>query len=176
MPIETSNLPVSGGLIIAGLLYAGLAAFVTGPVIGERTIQKSGWDKQCIIALRKENVLRNPKPDFVPQLSCNSFFGWFGQEGQDFCNRYGDAAIPFLGQINEHQRKLSEHRQKRLSLAATNAMSRCNCAGSLLLEKKRSSFAIYAGSIRLVTPMVVKNLHSELRTTLHSPLCKQRDQ
>ncbi|MCW2308837.1 hypothetical protein [Rhodobium gokarnense] len=62
-------------------------------------------------------------------------------------------------------------RKKRMDYAASRAGSRCDCAVTMTLEKRRTDFALYAGTLRLVVPRSVKSLQSELKSALNSPEC-----
>jgi len=166
-----NSLPVSGGIIVAGLIYAGVSMFVTGPVIGERTIARSNWNQQCKAVLKSEIVAQAPAPTFTPRLNCNAILGLFGGQGQALCRQYGDRLLPFTNQLQELQSRKQTFQQRRMSLAISQSKNRCDCAAALTLEQKRVPLAIYAGSIRLVSPPAIKNLKSELITALRSPRC-----
>jgi len=168
---DGNGLPVSGGVIVAGIIYAGVSMFVTGPVVGERTIARSGWDQQCKIALKAEIVAQTPAPTFTPRLNCNAIFGLFGAQGQALCRQYGDRLLPFTNQLQELETRKQAFREKQMSLAISQSKNRCDCAAALTLEQKRVPLALYAGSIRLVTPPAIKNLKSELISALRSPRC-----
>ncbi len=171
-----NNLPLSGGVVVAGLLYAG-ASLITGQIVGERLIAKSGWDKQCIAGIKADIVSRQPVRSFVPKIDCNSIIGGFmGREGKVWCTRYGDKIINPLGDLADaRQRQIKEANQRRLSNALSKSTSLCTCAASLALETNRVSFALYAGSIRILTPPAVKNLKSTLVTALNNPLCSVKE-
>ena len=168
---DGNGLPVSGGVIVAGLIYAGVSMFVTGPVVGERTIAKSGWAQQCKAVLKSEIIVQAPAPTFTPRLNCNALFGLLGDQGQAWCSMYGNRLLPFTNQLEKLQSRKRAFQQKRMSLAISQSKNRCDCAAALTLEQKRVPLAIYAGSIRLVTPPAIRNLKSELITSLRSPRC-----
>ena len=176
MPFDTNALPLSGGIVIAGLLYAGVSVLVTGQVVGERTINKSNWEPQCHAALKSEIIAREPAPTFTPKFDCNSILGLFGAEGKKVCRRHGNPQFnfPMLDQLNAQKRRVQALQQKRLSFAASKIGSRCGCAMSVTLEKNRIPWAIYAGSIRTITPSAIKNVQFELETALRSPLCAMK--
>ncbi|PCJ82174.1 MAG: hypothetical protein COA52_20240 [Hyphomicrobiales bacterium] len=176
MPFDTNSLPLSGGIVIAALLYAGVSVLITGQVVGERTINKSNWELQCHAALKSEMIAREPAPTFIPKLDCNSILGLFGAEGKRVCRRHGNPQFnfPMLDQLNAQKRRVQALQQKRLSFAASKIGSRCGCAMSVTLEKNRIPWAIYAGSIRTITPPAIKNVQFELETALRSPLCAMK--
>jgi len=173
MPDIVNNLPISGGVVVAGLIYAGASLLVSGQFIGERLIEQSGWDKQCRADIKAYIVSRQPAPSFTPRIDCNAIFGGFmGREGKTWCARYGNQLINPLGnQLDAKKQQLREASQRRLINALSKSTSRCSCAASLALETNRVSFGLYAGSIRLVKPPTVKNLQSTLVTALNNPLC-----
>ena len=176
MPDFVNNLPLSGGVVVAGLIYVG-ASLITGQIIGDRLIKKSGWDQQCIAGIKADIVSRQPAQSFVPKIDCNSIFGGFmGREGKAWCARYGDRVINPLGDLaNARQRQIKEANQRRLSNALSRSTSRCFCAASLALENNRVSFAIHSGSIRMVSPPAVKNLKTTLVVALNDPLCTVKE-
>ncbi len=169
---DGSGLPISGGVIVAGLIYAGVSMFVTGPVVGERIIDKSGWDQQCKAALKSEIIAQSPAPSFTPKLNCNAILGLFGSQGQELCSMYDGALSPFTNQLQELETRNQAFQQRRITQAISQTKNRCDCAAALTLEQKRTALAIYAGSIRLVSPPAIKNLKSELTTSLRSPRCE----
>ena len=177
MPDFTNNLPLSGGIIVAGFLYAGASLLVTGPVVGERLIEKSGWDKQCRAGIKADIVSRQPAASTAPRIDCSAILGsWMGREGKAWCALYGNQLLGPLGdQLDARQRQLKEANQRRLSNALSKSTSRCSCAAALALEESRVSFGLYAGSIRLVSPLAIKNLKSTLTAALNAPLCSVKE-
>ncbi len=176
MPIDANSLPLGGGIIIAGLLYAGVSVLITGQIVGERTINKTNWEPQCHAALKSEMIASEAAPAFTPKLDCNSILGLFGTEGKRICRKHGNPQFnfPLMDQINAQKQRVQALQQKRLSNAASKIGSRCGCAMSVTLEKNRIPWAIYAGSIRTVTPSNIKNVQFELETALRSPLCNMK--
>ena len=176
MPDIINNLPLSGGVVIAGLIYAG-ASLITGQIVGERLIEKSGWNQQCIAGIKADIVSRQPVASFMPRIDCNSIFGSFmGREGRAWCARYGDQIINPLGDLaSTRQRQLREANQRRLSNALSKTSSHCTCAANLALETNRISFALHSGSIRLISPPAVKNLKNTLVVALNNPLCSVKE-
>lgn len=171
-----NNLPFGGSATIAGALYVGASLLVTGPLIGERMIEVSGWNKQCQSIIHSELTANQPAPSFTPQISCNSILGmWMRSQGKAWCARYGDRLINPLGdQLNAQRRRMEELNMRRLSNAVAKFTSRCSCAANLALETNRTAFALHAGSIRLVNPSAVKHLQSTLVTALNSSLCSMK--
>lgn len=170
--MDFNSLPLSGNLVLALIVYALISVFGTGQLVGERMIEKSGWPSQCQRAVVSELRSNQIEPAFTPKLDCNSVFGnLFGQEGKQLCRNYGNFNLPFVDQLQAHQEKLAEANENRLAQAASKTSSRCSCAASLTLERRRMAFGLHAGSLRLMTPAPVQNLSSELATALHSPEC-----
>jgi hypothetical protein len=161
-----------GSAFIGAAFYAAFSYFASGPLIGDRTIQKSDWALTCQQALQDEVKLRTPPPAFVPRLDCNGLLGLFGAEGHEVCRRHGNPSLPFLDQFLEQKRRLDDFQKQRLEAAIASTTSRCDCARAHMLETKASAWALYAGSARLVTPPAIKNLKSSLMTSLNAPLCQ----
>ncbi len=172
--METGQtLPLGSGTFIAGAFYVAASLFVTGPVVGERTIAKSKWSEQCTVRLRQEIVTSLPEATPLPDLDCQSLLGWMGQRGMDVCRKHGNPALnlPFVNELQAHQRKLNQLKHERLKTKAEGAGSRCACAASVSLEKRRVAWALHAGSLRLITPPTLKNLNAELQAALQTPYC-----
>ena len=154
---EMQSTATGGGIIIAGLLYAGVSAYGTGPLIGERMAAKMNWSKVCQahVAARVKNA--KPAPTFTPKLDCNAIMGWLGPQGQAYCRKHGhNFRFPFANQFEQHQRKLREQRRRILNQELSRSHSRCSCALTLTLERHRTSFAIHAAGARFLTPAPVK--------------------
>ena len=169
--MEFKDLPFNGMTLIGVIGYAALSLAVTGPLVIDRTVQKSGWIAQCQRSLHEEIRSGEDVPAFTPQIDCNSIFGIFGRDGQQLCREYGNFKLPFVDQLNEYQQRIQKQKDARLAQAADASAYRCDCAVSLTQETRRIPFALYAGSARLIKPTAVKNLASELQTSLRSPLC-----
>jgi len=172
MPTDFNGLPFSGGIVIAGLIYAGASMLVTGPTIGERVIEKSNWAPRCERVLQEAIILENPAPVSAPRPDCGSLLGaLFGADGAELCGALDGLINPIVGQIEAQERKLALANQKRIELAASQSSSRCSCAQVVVLEN-RVPWALYAGSFRLVTPSAVRNLDGQLMSALSSPVCQ----
>lgn len=174
---DTGNLPIAGSALFAILLYIIAAFFITGQVVGERTIAKSNWAGICQSQIRADLEIENPAPQQMPKLGCDMLFGnWFGREGAAYCDMHGhlfenNPLNQALNSVTEGKRQVQ---RKRMEHAASKAGSRCDCAITTTLEERRTALAIYAGSLRMVTPPTVKNLMSELKTSLNSPQCAMK--
>lgn len=171
---DLNNFPVGGGTILALFLYALLSLFVTGPIIGERMIEKAGWPAHCQAALKAELETSGQMPGFQPKLDCPSLLSWLGPDGQKLC-RQGGLKLPFMDQMNAYQDRLDSFNEQRLESAVSKTRDRCECAAALTLENRRTAFAITAGSARLIVPSPVKNLSSELTAALHMPACQMKE-
>jgi hypothetical protein len=95
-----------------------------------------------------------------------------GRDFQRVCTEHGNPEfkLPFQDQVQAQERALHEAKQRRLEMRAAQSGSRCACAASLTLEN-RTSWALYAGSARLVSPPDVVHLDAALTRALHSPHC-----
>lgn len=172
MALDPNSLPFSGGIILAGLIYAGASILITGPTIGERVIAKSDWLPRCERALHETIQLENPAPVSAPKPNCQNLLGaFFGSDGQALCGQLNGLLNPITSQIEEQERRLAEANRNRIALAASRSSSRCTCAENVVLED-RVPWALYVGSFRLVTPSAVRNLDEQLMSALSSPFCK----
>ncbi|GJE18419.1 hypothetical protein [Methylobacterium marchantiae] len=167
------SLPAMSGTLLAGAAYAALSAFVTGPLVGERTIDKSGWPARCA-----RQVLAEIKADTPPStrnLDCGAVLGiLYGKEGNAFCERHGAVlSLPFgvLGSVQEQQQNAA---RARAAEQAAVSGSRCDCAVATVLEQRRIDLAVYAGTARLVTPRSVRALDAELVRAARAPICALR--
>jgi hypothetical protein len=173
--MDFNSLPLSGGLVLALIAYGLISVFGTGQLVGERLIEKSDWPQQCEATLVSELKSSRSTTPVVPKLDCNSIFGtWFGREGKQLCRNHGNFNLPFVDQLQAQQERLAKANQQRFANAASKTKTRCACATSLTLEKRRIAFGLHAGSLRLLTPAPVQNLTSELSTALHAPSCALR--
>ncbi|MEL6919844.1 MAG: hypothetical protein AAFO77_02310 [Pseudomonadota bacterium] len=169
--IDISSLPVSGGVILGALAWAGVSTFALGPVVADRTIQKSGWHKICPAKLMAGLERRVPKAQPRPKITCNSVMGIFGPEARQLCAQGGDELIdlmtidPLAGQKEQlRQRKIA-----RLQDIAAKVPSRCSCA-ALTVADDRVTWGLFAGSARMLGGP--KDLNADLITALSSPACK----
>ncbi|MFT6658557.1 hypothetical protein [Maritalea sp.] len=175
---DPNNLPISGGLFLVGILYVVVAMFFTGPTIGSRTIEKSGFLPRCEKSLIK--LAAQDAPDLqtpAPSIDCNRVMGLFaGPEARQFCDAAGFLfENPVTNQIEIQNQRLKTQHQERIRNAAANASTACECAKNVQLEN-RVPWALVAGSLRFVVPSEIKNLESELFEALNSPTCAGRFQ
>ena len=176
MPYDTSNLPISGMVVITLLTYAAISIFVTGQLIGDRMIETSDWDASCQSILRDEIAVQQEPPAIIPRTDCESVFGGFLPELGALCRQYGnpDFGGPAAGALREQERARRAAEARRMEHAAATAGSSCECAALLFLEEERVALAIYAGSARLITPPEISSLENSLTRALNSPLCAMR--
>ena len=162
------TLPTTGGALLAGAAYAALSVFVTGPLVAERTIDKSGWPGRCA---SQGLTAAMPEPPQASSRLCGDTLGAvYGKDGEAFCARYGDSltrAFDLLGSLPGQYR--ADTRAKAAEQAA--AGSRCLCATQTVLGERQIDFAIYAGTARLVSPLSVRSLDAELTRAFHAPAC-----
>jgi hypothetical protein len=174
---ENGSLPITGGAVLAVALYAGVSLFVTGPLIGGRMVEKMDWAGQCAGQIRAEVEAREPEASAtLPRLGCEIFGVWHGEAGMSFCAKHGHVFEdnPVNRTIERLERAKREAQQKRMDYAASRAASRCDCAVTTTLENRRVSFAIYAGTARLVSPPSIIALGSDLATSLNTPACAMK--
>ena len=163
--------PTVGGVSGSLLVYALLSGFVTGPLVGWRTIENSGWHAQCRQVMATEAEISRPATPAMPKLDCNSLMGLFGEEGNAICREYGNWSLPFADQIIAERSRIEALQNKRFEIAAAQSGTRCDCAAAVMTEEHRLVWGLHAGSIRIVTPPSVRNLQSGLVSALRSPWC-----
>ncbi len=172
MPIDTGpNLPISGGVLIASLLYAGTSVFVLGPLVAERTIEKSNWNATCEAGLQADIEAQRSPPKIIPRTDCQSTIGAFMPELAKLCNHYGnpDFGGPMTSLLKQQENLRQQAEERRLAVAASQSSSQCDCAAALVAQDQ--AWAIHAGSLRLITPPQVNTLSSELTRALNTPHC-----
>ncbi len=171
MSFDTTSLPISGSVILAGLVYVGACVFVTGPLVATRTIDKSDWNQSCPIAITRAIEAQRTPEKIIPNTDCKSLLGGFMPELGQLCQQYGNP--DFGGGTTQTLRRQEalrrEAEENRLAAMAANSTSRCDCAASLVAEDR--SWAIHAGSFRLITPPAVAHMRAELVGAMQTPLC-----
>lgn len=150
---DLQHLPLGGGLVLTAAGYAAISYLVTGPLIGERTIARSGWAQACPAALHA-GAARATTP--TPRQNCRTIVGAMAQEFAPFCDLL--AVVP---PVEPAPRQ------------TVSPQTRCACAASRTLDH-RTAWALYAGSARLVTPPTIKALDSTLTQALHAPPCNPK--
>lgn len=168
---ESGGLPFSGGIVVAGLIYAGVSMFVTGALVGDRTIEKSGWLPRCERTVLASATANQLAPQSIPQFNCGIMGQLFGADSKNLCDTLGEVLNPLTSQIATQERRLVEANRRRIAAAASRATSACTCAINVTLEK-RVPWTLYAGSFRLIKPSTIGNLDAELMTSLNSPFCR----
>lgn len=173
MPLDLQG-PLSGGKIaFAGLAYIGACLYITGPLVGERTIARSNWAAECETLQSVDVGARKMPSVSTPQLDCRSLLGWLGSQGREVCDTYGNPKVDLsiLDELETQRQRLRALRQEQLAQKVAHSKSRCVCAVTVTLDRHRTSLGLYAGTARLVTPPAIRNLSSELHASLRSPLC-----
>lgn len=172
MMIDLSTLPISGGLIVGGLAWAGVSAFVLGPIVSDRTILNSGWHSSCETVLRRSVAERKPERQTRPRISCEQTVGILGPLGQDFCRNGGGNMIDLLNiDPLAGQKEAARQREiERLERIADQAPGRCSCAASIVAAE-RVTWGLSAGSARTLGGP--DDLQAELAEALHAPRCKR---
>lgn len=154
--------PGAGGLVAAGAFYAGMSLLVTGPLVGERMIERLDWTADCERSLAAPTV--QSSQDTIGG-ECHILLGsLFGRDAVDFCRR------------NSRELESWSNLAKRLVRAPRVAPPRstCACAVREVLDSRRTEFALHAGSLRLITPRPVRELRGELNGALSSSACQRR--
>lgn len=170
---ENNSVPFGGGLLLTLLLYAGFSYFITGQIVGARTIQHHiKWLPQCEKMIESRVRANQPEPRIPSNLNCKGLLGaLFGAQGQAYCQKYARQFEGLINPVQKHLNDLQTQRQSHISSAASEAKSSCQCAVSVFLEQQRLSLAVWSGSLRLIKPPQLTNLHAELKTALRSKPC-----
>ncbi len=173
MFIDQQSATAGGGAVFALILYAAGSMFVTGPLVIERTVEKSGWASRCEQTVHEEVRSHAGTQTEPPAMSCDMILGSMDSRMRELMRTFGgDAACNMLDMKRQQAEVLRQAKASRLQSAMGQATSRCDCAISHLTENKRIAIGLYAGSARLITPAAIRNLDSHLNAALHAPACK----
>lgn len=172
MPLDLQS-PLSGGSMTAwAAVYTAISLYVTGPLVGERTIERLGWMEGCTRALTQHST--SSAPTTTP-LTCQTLLGWMGDEAATLCQHYGNPALPDMSGLAGRAKQRGADAERWLGLRETSG-SRCRCAINLTLSRERTAFALYAGSARMIAPAPVRTLTQVLETSLNSAPCAGRSE
>lgn len=161
--IDLQSLPAKGGTLLALVLYGGLSLLVTGPLVGERMIVKSGWLAQCPALIEADAQQRStPLPQAA--INCDAVVDLLAPEMRGLCSPLDDILVG----IDQQRRDLEA---QRLARATAGATSRCSCAAALVLEENRTALGLHVGALRQITPHGVKTLTYQLESALTAPSC-----
>jgi len=171
MSFDTNAPWMGGGLALAVAGYALFSAFITGPELLIREANKAGWQNQCQRIVVTELKQSKPVEEFTPDLDYRDVMrGLFGRDADPFLQMMqplGDIA----DKAQAHKRNLKRQQEARLQARAKAAGSSCACAVTAITER-RVALGLYAGSGRMITPPLFKDLDAELKTSLRSPRCQ----
>lgn len=171
MTIENNTSWLGGGLAASVVCYALLNAFIIGPsVVLPREAEKLNWSEQCKRMVIAELRQSQPQEEFVPQIDYRDMTrGWFGRDAEPLL-QWMQPLGQIMDQANAQKERANRLNEERLQRKAQAARSRCDCAVTMLGER-RIAIGLYSGTGRLVTPPMFKNLASELQTSLRSTRC-----
>ena len=170
MSLDASTLPFSPTMILAAAGFAALSAFVTGPEIARREIERSNWGLICATELRADlEATRAPRAAIPQRTDCRSMLSMFDPQLGDLCGAFGN--VDLMAPAREAERALREADEARIQGAASRSGSRCECAESVYIEEERLALALYAGSARLIEQSPIKNRQAALTRSLNSPAC-----
>lgn len=169
MPFDLPKTPISPSLVLVLAGYACVSSFVTGPEIAIREIDRSGWQSRC--ETRLETELQSKAPKFVPNTPSKAelcgVFGAFAPELETFCTMLPDTNAP----ARAAEERVHAQKIQRLKTAMQGVDDQCRCAEAVYLEEERLPLALYAGSLRLVSPPSVKDRDGALNRALRTPFC-----
>ena len=167
MSVDTSTLPISGGVLLATFCYAALSAFVFGPEIADREIARSDWRATCESNLEADLEATRRPDRLIPQVP---------DLGGMLCSAYPELAglcmhIPDPNAAaREAERRARALEDERIRNAASGIGDRCSCAVAVYKETERLQLALYAGSARLIGN-APEDRKAALMRALHSPTC-----
>ncbi|OXT01985.1 hypothetical protein B7H23_03345 [Notoacmeibacter marinus] len=172
MPFDITSLPVSGGVLVAGAAWAGLSAFVLGPLVAERSAETIGWMPQCERLVADDIMESGVEPELQLMLGCHDVLGVLPPEHRQILETFGlDMACEMVDAANDQKKRLADLKRQKLERAVAQAGSKCACAVSHMTVSKRWDFAVAAGSARTVMPSSVANIGASLLGSLASPSC-----
>jgi len=176
MAFDAGTLPISPTFLLACAAYAGVSLVGTGPLIAKRMIDTSGWMQSCPAALKASIENERPRYEAIPQaptIDCRRTLAVLLPDAQELCDLVdGLPRIPDPNAQAAKARNAAKQAQNRsLDRLAAVSGARCSCAATALQERERASFAVLAGSARLITPPVTRDLQSGLITALNSAPC-----
>lgn len=171
MPMEFTSLP-GGTVAVAAIAYVAFSGTVSGPEIGNRMIEQSGWPARCETTIREEIMSRAPTAYQEPKIGCEMTFGLVVPNA-NFCDRHQDFTLehPLIDMVFDQHRRVVEADRARVAARADKAGSQCSCAHQMFLEERRWDLALYVGSAGLVTPPALNDLDASLSHALRSPHC-----
>lgn len=170
MVFDGNNTWLSGSFALTFIFYALFSAIISGPELLRRTAIKENWPQQCTAIVQAELRANQSEPEFTPQIDYRSMArGWFGRDAEPLLQLM-EPLGQVMDQANAQAERIKRKNEERLRQKAQAAGSACNCAISMLGEK-RIALGLFAGTGRLVTPPMFQNLNAELNTALHSPQC-----
>ena len=176
MAYDASTLPISPTFLLACAAYAGISLVGTGPLIAKRMIDTSSWMQSCPAALETAIQSERPRYEVIPQaptIDCRSTLAILLPEARELCELVD--RLPHIPDPNAQAAKArnaaKQAENRRLDRMAAMSGARCSCAATALQERERVSFAVLAGSARLIEPPVTHDLQSGLTTALNSAPC-----
>lgn len=170
MSFDTQGLPLGGGVVIGVIAYGLLSLFITGPMVANRTIEKSEWEASCTANLSNA-VRRDHQEQMLPEMfNCRAIARKFDPASQELCGLFDMLTAP----VEAERRRLQRFAEERAKNALSGVGSTCSCAVTLAIEEERMSFALHAGSLRTITPEPVSRLNATLDTAVRSPKCAFR--
>jgi len=130
--MNTQNMSdiLPGSMVLAFVVY-GLASVLSGQVMSERMIDKSGWYQTCETMLVEEAKPRPRPKNVIPERRCSDTpIALFIREVGHLCHSFGDPDIngPARKAEEEARRRAEELNAWKNSKVASAAGSQCGCA------------------------------------------------
>jgi hypothetical protein len=168
--IDINTLPISGGIIFAGISWAVISGVVLGPLVADRTIEKSGWHQICERKIKQSLIEQRPQEQSTPKIECGSFMKILGYGSDQFCRQGGDELFDWMtiDPLAGQKERLRQQKAQRLERLAELAPTQCSCAAAVVKDD-RLGWGLFAGTARLAGGS--DNLNADLTRALHSPVC-----
>ena len=168
--IDINQLPVSGGVIVAGIGWMVISGTLLGPLVADRSIEKSGWHQICERKIKQSLIDQRPQKQSTPKIECGSVMKIFGRGADQFCHQGGNELFelmtidPLAGQ----KESLRQQKAQRLERLAELAPTQCSCAAAVVKDD-RLGWGPFTGTARIAGGP--DNLNADLTRALYSPAC-----
>jgi len=166
---DPNTLPITGGVLAAGISWVALSALLGGEV-ADRLIEQSGWNVLCeprLQSIYSDQVQKSAPP---PEIGCDDLPDVFGQNMGELCDQSGGGLFLKLLTLDpaaaakEQAREIEE---QRVLDKMEQAQSRCDCAARGVAADR--SWWVYAGTLRLKGGP--DDLWGDLVGKLNTPVC-----
>ena len=186
-------------IIIAAILWAGIAYFATAPEISTR-IARADFIPACeqSVAVKADAAAANILNKFGGQNAQNNqaaqgaaelnrtLNNSFGDSNySNFINKYGTNPFDILtggalsraqqqleNNANQQRQRAVERAQQAKAAILASAPSQCACQAKLAFLENRGDWAIFTGTLGLIKPETVENFGQNM--AMQTAVCVQR--